>query len=101
MENQDRFYTPTEVAAVLRVSRITVTRAIKTGNLKAFRIGGQSRIRKLDVTRWVKINATPPNAGFDEGTPTQIRTLALRNLTGGVSCRGCPSVLLVHSTLKG
>jgi len=50
----DKIYRSTEVAKALRVSPVTITRAIRNGKLKAFRAGGQWRILGSDVTRYVE-----------------------------------------------
>ena len=46
-------YTVGEVASALRVSPVTVVRAIHKGNLKAFRIEGQWRILGREVMRYL------------------------------------------------
>ena len=50
----DKIYRTTEVAKALRVSSVTITRAIRDGKLKAFRAGGQWRIVGSEVTRYVE-----------------------------------------------
>ena len=50
----DKIYSTSEVAKALRVSSVTITRAIREGKLKAFRAGGQWRILGSDVTRYVE-----------------------------------------------
>ena len=45
-------YTPEEVAKLLRVSRRTVYRYIKSGKLKAKKIG-QWRIKKGDLNKFI------------------------------------------------
>ena len=54
MVKDDQVYTPTEIAKVLRVSAVTVSRAIREGRLRAFRVGGQWRITGADVLRYVR-----------------------------------------------
>ena len=39
-----KIYTPREIAEALRVSAVTVSRAIREGKLRAFRVGGQWRV---------------------------------------------------------
>jgi excisionase family DNA binding protein len=48
-----RFLTVTEVAAILRVSNMTVYRLINTGGLPAVRIGKSFRIREDDLNRYL------------------------------------------------
>jgi excisionase family DNA binding protein len=48
-----RFLTPAEVADELRVSSMTVYRLIKSGELRAARIGKSYRIREDDVDAYL------------------------------------------------
>ena len=45
----DRLLTVAEVAAIMRVSSMTVYRLIKNGDLPALRVGKNYRIRESDV----------------------------------------------------
>jgi len=54
----ERVFSPSEVAQTLRVSQATISRAIHSGKLKAFRVGSQWRILGSDVAVFV-------NAGTD------------------------------------
>jgi excisionase family DNA binding protein len=45
----DRLLTVAEVAAIMRVSNMTVYRLIKNGDLPALRVGKNYRIRESDV----------------------------------------------------
>ena len=49
----DRLLTVGEVAAVMRVSNMTVYRLIKSGQLGAIRVGKNYRIRRRDVERYL------------------------------------------------
>ena len=49
-----RLLTPNEVAALLRVSSMTVYRLIKAGDLPAARIGKSFRIREVDVDAYLQ-----------------------------------------------
>lgn len=49
----DRLLTVMEVAALMRVSNMTVYRLIKTGNLAALRVGKNYRIRESDVDAYL------------------------------------------------
>ena len=51
--SEARFVTVTEVADVMRVSKMTVYRLIKQGDLPAVRIGRGYRIREEDVHRYL------------------------------------------------
>ena len=50
---RSRFLTPAEVAEQLRVSSMTVYRLIKSGELRAARIGKSYRIREEDVDAYL------------------------------------------------
>lgn len=49
----DQLLTVMEVAAVMRVSNMTVYRLIKAGHLAALRVGKNYRIRESDVDRYL------------------------------------------------
>ncbi len=49
-----RFFTVAEVAAILRVSNMTVYRLIKAGELRAARVGKSYRIREDDVDAYLE-----------------------------------------------
>lgn len=49
-----RFLTPAEVAELLRVSSMTVYRLIKSGELRAARIGKSYRISEADVDAYLE-----------------------------------------------
>lgn len=49
-----RFLTPAEVADLLRVSSMTVYRLIKSGELRAARIGKSYRISEDDVDAYLQ-----------------------------------------------
>ena len=49
----DQVYKPRDVADVLRVSEVTVARAIRNGKLSAFRVGGQWRILGSDLSQYI------------------------------------------------
>jgi excisionase family DNA binding protein len=53
-----RFQTVSEVAQVLRVSKMTVYRLIRQGDLPAVRIGRGFRIREDDVHRYLESRYT-------------------------------------------
>ena len=42
-----------EVAAIMRVSNMTVYRLIKAGQLSAIRVGKNYRLRRVDVERYL------------------------------------------------
>ena len=50
----DRLLTVVEVAAIMRVSNMTVYRLIKAGELPAIRVGKNYRIRESDVDRYLE-----------------------------------------------
>jgi excisionase family DNA binding protein len=49
-----RLLTVNEVADLLRVSRMTVYRLIKTGEMPALRVGRSYRLREEDVTTYLR-----------------------------------------------
>ena len=49
----DRLLTVSEVADLMRVSNMTVYRLIKSGQLKALRVGKNYRIRESEVDRYL------------------------------------------------
>jgi excisionase family DNA binding protein len=49
----DRLLTVSEVAAVMRVSNMTVYRLIKSGQLAALRVGKNYRIRESDMNQYL------------------------------------------------
>jgi excisionase family DNA binding protein len=49
----DRLLTVAEVAAIMRVSNMTVYRLIKSGDLPALRVGKNYRIRESEVDRYL------------------------------------------------
>ncbi len=64
--------TPREVAEVMRVSTMTVYRLIKSGELRAIRVGKHLRIRGADVVTFLddRVVHTPvddPSIGHKEG----------------------------------
>ncbi len=52
-ERPARFLTVAEVAALLRVSTMTVYRQIQAGELAAVRVGKSYRLRAADVDEWI------------------------------------------------
>ena len=53
----DRLLTVVEVAALMRVSNMSVYRLIKSGNLAAIRVGKNYRIRESDVDHYLSDRA--------------------------------------------
>ena len=56
----DEFYTPQEVAKMLRVTRTTIYEHIKSGQLKAIRVGNRYRITKAHLEEYIQQNAVNP-----------------------------------------
>lgn len=52
-----RLLTVAEVANVIRVSRMTVYRLIRRGQLKAIRVGRNYRVREDDLGRYLEAQA--------------------------------------------
>jgi len=53
MEHSKEIYTTKEVADMLRVSKVTIIRLLKSGDLKGKRIGRQWRILAEHVDKYV------------------------------------------------
>ncbi len=53
-----RLLTVPEVATVMRVSRMTVYRLIRRGQLKAIRVGRNYRVREQDLNEYLEAQAT-------------------------------------------
>lgn len=54
----NEFYLTEEVAEMLRISKMTVYRAIKAGRLKAYKFGKDWRIRKDDLEAFLQAHKT-------------------------------------------
>jgi len=54
LENLPDIVTVKQLADFLQVSEITIKRALKSGELKGFKIGRDWRIEKEDVIKWAK-----------------------------------------------
>jgi len=50
-----RFLTVTEVARIMRVSKMTVYRLIHTGELEAIRVGRSFRVQEQAVSKYLKL----------------------------------------------
>jgi excisionase family DNA binding protein len=51
-----RVYTVDEIAAILRVSRTSAYRFVKSGKFKAVYVGTMLRISKESFDEWLKLN---------------------------------------------
>jgi len=49
-----RLLTLNEAADLLQVSKRTLQRMIKQGQLPAFKVGGQWRVREMQLRQWVE-----------------------------------------------
>lgn len=52
-------YSLSEAAALLRVSRLTLLRAVHNGKLSAFRVGKQWRLFGEDLIRYIDLETGP------------------------------------------
>lgn len=59
--NRSRFSTVAEVAAALRVSKMTVYRLVEDECLPGYRIGRSIRIPTQAVWNWLEANKVTPN----------------------------------------
>lgn len=53
MKENEIYYTPKEVASILKVDRNTIYQYISGGKLNAFYIGRQRRIKKSDLENFI------------------------------------------------
>ena len=53
MQKDDQFYTPAELAKVLKLNKITIYRKIKAKELKAYKIGKEFRIDKDEFNKFL------------------------------------------------
>ena len=49
MDNKEEYFTIEEVALMLKVVYMTIYRWIKSGKLKAFRVGKKYMVKKTDI----------------------------------------------------
>ena len=56
-----RVYSLTEIAEILRVSRVTLNRAARSGSLRAIRVGKQWRVRGGDIASFVESGRETPS----------------------------------------
>jgi excisionase family DNA binding protein len=61
-----RLLTLAEAAALLQVSTRTLQRMIRSGELPAFKVGGQWRLREALLRQWIEIRESP-GAEADNG----------------------------------
>lgn len=52
-----------EVAALLRVADKTAYTLAQTGELPAFKVGGQWRFRRRDIEAWIDAQTARPSGG--------------------------------------
>ena len=71
MVKEDHLYTPKEVSLALRISVVTVSRAIRNGKLAAFRVGGQWRIPGSEINNFI-YRATDSALRKDEPTDSPL-----------------------------
>ena len=67
----DRLYSPREIAESLRVSQATISRAIRAGKLKAFRVGNQWRLLGADVVSYVNTGTQAALNSANGASPSQ------------------------------
>ena len=53
---EEKYYTPQEIAELLKISYMTVYRWIRAGKLEAYQVQKQYRIREADFNRFMKAN---------------------------------------------
>ena len=55
MNKADKFYTPAELADLLKLNKITIYRKIKAKQLKAYKIGKEFRIERKEFEKFLKL----------------------------------------------
>lgn len=60
--NTDQVLTIKDVAEILKLAEKTVYSMAQEGELPAFKVRGQWRIRKIDFDNWIAIQATVDNS---------------------------------------
>lgn len=55
---QDSFYTAKELAEILKLNVMTIYRNIKSGKLKAYKIGKEFRIDRTEFERFLESTST-------------------------------------------
>ena len=70
MSDEPIFFTPLEVANKLRVSKMTISRMIKSGEMPAFKIGGQYRISSEKLKTYME--AVDTTAKFDQSSQSPL-----------------------------
>jgi len=58
---EEKYYTPQEIAAILKVAYMTVYRWIRGGKLKAYQVQKQYRIGEADFKKFMQANKKIPN----------------------------------------
>ena len=62
---EETYFTVDEIAERLKVSRMTVYRWIKAGQLGAYKIGGEFRITERDIERFLEARRFRAKGGDD------------------------------------
>jgi len=53
---EEKYYTPQEIASILKVAYMTVYRWIRAGKLEAYQVQKQYRIKEFDFNKFMKAN---------------------------------------------
>ncbi len=65
--SEDQILTIKDVAAILKLAEKTVYSMAQDGELPAFKVRGQWRIRRIDFDKWIAKQAAAGTAGRDAG----------------------------------
>jgi excisionase family DNA binding protein len=60
--SEDQILTIKDVAAILKLAEKTVYSMAQDGELPAFKVRGQWRIRRIDFDKWIAIQANADNS---------------------------------------
>jgi excisionase family DNA binding protein len=69
MDDMDDWDTPNELAERLHVTRQVVTKWLRKGVIRGFRVGGHWRIGRTEVDRILREGIPPPRSGKEESNP--------------------------------
>ena len=57
---EEKYYTPKEIAELLKINYMTVYRWIRDGKLEAYQVQKQYRIKEADFSRFMEANKKAP-----------------------------------------
>ena len=58
---EEKYYTPKEIAELLKINYMTVYRWMRDGKLEAYQVQKQYRIKEADFSRFMEANKKVPS----------------------------------------